>query len=264
MTILEALKYAEQQLIGMDETNLTIYSLLAHTLNLSKEHIWAHPNTLITHDQFSNFSSHIQRAANHEPLAYIIGEKEFYNLPFYVTQDVLIPRPESEKIIEIAREFIDKRSAQLTRPLTIVDVGTGSGCLAITLASLNPRATIYAIDISEAALKVAQRNAVRHSATNVTFLQGSLLEPLQQLKQPLQIDIVMANLPYISNVEFDALPQNIRQYEPEIALRSYRDDPDFLNRQLIRQLKDWLTPQGKLVYETTNGKIVQLDADQLV
>ncbi len=257
MTIREALTAAEQRLAHITDANLIIYSLLSYTITLSKEDIWAHPDILITQEQYIQFTTYIDRAAKHEPLAYITGEKEFYNLPFYVTQDVLIPRPDSENIIEVSAEYIHQSAKFITQPPTIVDVGTGSGCLAIILATIFPHATIYAIDISSKALEVAKHNAVRHHVSNVIFLQGSLLEPLQAVQPQTSLDLIMANLPYISNVEFELLPPHIKQFEPELALRSGAD-PDVLNRQLIRQSKDWLIAGGKVIYETTNGQIVEL------
>ena len=258
MTIREALSSVEKRLGSVQDSSLIIYSLLSFTLNLPKERIWSHPDTLITQKQFDLFLTYIDRAAKHEPLAYIIGEKEFYNLPFFVTQDTLIPRSESENIIDLAQDFLNSRPSLLNHSPAIIDVGTGSGCLAITLATLFPQARVYAIDISSKALDVAKRNAARHQVSNVTFLQGSLLEPLQAVLPGLKMDLVIANLPYISDVEFDLLPANVRLYEPELALRS-GNDPDVLNRELIQQLPNWLAPQGRLIYETTNGHLVALD-----
>ena len=258
MTIREALAFAHSHLEQIEDSSLIIYSLLSFTIKLSKEYIWGHPDTLITQKQFDLFLTYIDRAAKDEPLAYIIGEKEFYNLPFFVTQDTLIPRPESERIIDLAQDFLKSRPSLINHSPTIIDVGTGSGCLAITLATLFPQARVYAIDISSKALDVAKRNAARHQVSNVTFLQGSLLEPLQAVLPGLKMDLVIANLPYISDVEFDLLPANVSLYEPELALRS-GNDPDVLNRELIQQLPNWLAPQGRLIYETTNGHLVALD-----
>lgn len=258
MTIREALSSAEKRLGSVEDSNLIIYSLLSFTLRLPKERIWSHPDTLITQKQFNLFLTYIDRAAKHEPLAYIIGEKEFYNLPFFVTQDTLIPRPESEKIIDISLNFFYQSSNLMNPTPTIIDVGTGSGCLAITLATLLPQSRVYAIDISSKALEMARYNAARHDASNVTFLQGSLLEPLWDVSPNLKVDLIMANLPYISDAEFELLPNNVKLYEPELALRS-GIDPDVLNRELIQQSRRWLAQPGKLVYETTNGRIIELD-----
>lgn len=258
MTIREALALAQDRLGQIEDSNLIIHSLLSFTTKLPREHIWAYPDTLITHQQLDQYLTYIDRAAISEPLAYIIGEKEFYNLPFFVTQDTLIPRPESEKIIELAQVFLHKRHDLLDRPLTIIDVGTGSGCLAVTLATLFPLSKIYAIDLSSRALEVAQRNAARHQVSNVTFLQGSLLKPLEALGLEDEVSLIVANLPYISDEEFELLPTNVKLYEPELALRS-GNDPDVLNRELIDQSHRWLSPQAKLIYETTNGRIVELD-----
>jgi release factor glutamine methyltransferase len=262
MTIHNSLRYADQRLSLINESTTIIYSLLSHVLCLPQEYIWAHPDNKITREQFDLFSAYIERASNHEPLAYIIGEKEFYQLPFFVTQDTLIPRPESESIIDVASDFVHTRDAAINWSPVIVDVGTGSGCLAITLATIFPQATIYAIDLSTSALNVARRNAIRHKVSNCIFLNGSLLEPLQAVITSGSIDVIVANLPYISDTEFASLPLHIKQYEPELALRSGKD-PDVLNRQLIQQAKDWLSPGGQLFYETTNGRVVTATRDEL-
>ena len=288
ITILQALKQADAALQGVEEHRTIIYSLLSHCLSVKQEYLWSNPNILLTQKQFERFTNLVKRARNHEPLAYLTGVKEFYGRSFKVTQDVLIPRPESENIIELSVDFIESRmcpqpkndigtqpqalpsnhepstSHTMDKSLRIVDVGTGSGCLAITLALLYPQSTVYAIDVSQKALSVAKINANHHHATNVIFLEGSLLKPLQRLKslnqiQDKSIDLMVANLPYISDREYTNLPRNIKDFEPSLALKS-GPHPDTLNHQLTNQAQCWLKPNAALLYETTNGQIIQLQA----
>jgi len=250
-TIRQAIVIGQNKLRDLEESSLIIYSILGYVLSYSQAQLWQHMDNYITREDFKEFSTLIDRAARHEPLAYILGYADFYNLRFTVTPDTLIPRPESEQIIELALDIVP-------HPHIIVDVGTGSGCLALTLAHHLPKSLVYGIDISTRALKVAKSNQSRHNIHNVTWLTGSLLEPLSDTSiKPGSIDLIVANLPYISDEEFEALPDNVKFYEPSLALKS-GTDPDVINRQLIQQSKQWLSPTGRLIYETTNGKIVQM------
>ena len=276
MTIRQAIDSASRQLIHLESSTLVITRLLERVLNRPTTFLWAHPDFKLSQEQISEFQALVSRAAADEPLDYIVGEAEFYGHTFYVTRDTLIPRPETEAMVEQAIRFIEqpgggevrgcegarvrkpgRRSANHeSRTPIIVDVGTGSGCIAISIGLAVPKAQVYAIDISEAALDVARSNSHRLGASNVTFLHGCLLEPLQSIGGPDSVDAIMANLPYISDTEFDNLPRTVRDFEPEMALRSNSPDPDALNKKLLVQAKEWLRPSGLLLYETTNGKIV--------
>lgn len=251
-TVNHTLTTAKQTLSHLEDSSIIAEALLTHTLNLPSTHLWSHPDHSLTPAQITTYQSYIHRAANHEPLAYILGYREFYGRRFQVTPDTLIPRPESEQLIHLALDYLAQHP---TNTPTIVDVGTGTGCLSITLALEIPQAQVYAIDISPAALEVAQRNAQHHQATNITFLQGSLLAPLRDITSQLSIDIILANLPYISDSEYNNLPQNVRLYEPKLALVS-GPTPDKLNNQLVIQAKDHLKSDGFIAYETTNGQII--------
>lgn len=276
MTIRQTIDSASRQLIHLESSTLLITRLLEHVLNKPTTFLWGHPEFKLTAAQDSEFNSLISRAAADEPLGYIVGEAEFYGHTFLVTRDTLIPRPETEAMVEQAIRFIEqpgggevrgcegarvrkpgRRSANHeSRTPLIVDVGTGSGCIAISIGLALPKAQVYAIDISEAALDVARSNAHRLGASNVTFVHGCLLEPLQSIVGPDSVDTIVANLPYISDTEFENLPRTVRDFEPEIALRSNSPDPDALNKKLLVQAQAWLPPSGLLLYETTNGKIV--------
>jgi release factor glutamine methyltransferase len=253
-------------------SNIIIVRLLAEVLGKSTEFVYAHPEFELDNNQAKRLEGLVERAANHEPLAYLLGYKEFYGRNFKVTPDTLIPRPETEQIVEIAIAYVGSRSraqglnaphllnprAQALNPI-LVDVGTGSGAIALTLAKELPNAQIYGLDISRSALKVARSNASLLDVLSTVFLLGSLLEPLEGVIRPNTVDVIVANLPYISDNEFDNLPPEVRNFEPELALKS-GSDPDTLNRILVDQSKKWLKPGGLLVYETTNGQIVSLSA----
>lgn len=274
MKITDVLRIASDRLTHVDEGSAIGRILLAHVLQKPQSYLFSHSNYTLSKVESATFEQLLSRAANHEPVAYLIGHKEFFGLDFVVTPEVLIPRAETEELVskavsfaqgcEIARQQDSNGAGKAssvqfqvtTRPL-IVDVGTGSGCVAVSIAKRLPEAQVYAIDISAKALKVARTNARRHAVQNTTFALGCLLEPLQGLIEANSVDIIVANLPYISDSEYESLPLNVRDYEPALALKS-GSDPDTLNRQLTEQAKNWLRPGGLLAYETTNGEIVDV------
>lgn len=187
----------------------------------------------------------VKRRAKHEPLAYILGFQPFYGRDFLVTPDVLIPRPESELIIDRIKEDL----ASLTNP-KIIDVGTGSGCLAISAALALPEATVTAIDVSAKALLIAKENADRLSATNVLFTLGNLLEPVQG-----KADAIMANLPYLPQNEIDLSPTaNELAYEPQLALLAGDAGLELIKR-CTEQSVSILVCGGKLYLEMLPDQI---------
>ena len=237
---------------------LSCQLLLASILGKSPSFVYAHPEYVVDGTFRGIFNDGITRLVTGEPLAYVLGYKDFYHHRFLVTPAVLIPRPETEGLIELVRQHMSTHFGELQNKAVIVDVGTGSGCIALSLALLYPHAKVYAIDVSRDALKVARLNAQGLSVHNITFLHGSLLGPLDGLLEPHSVDVIVANLPYISDEEYDQLPKNIRDFEPALALRS-GIDPDTLNNRLLKQAKVWMKSQGLLVYESTNGKICSIN-----
>ena len=217
--------------------------LLAEVLGTDRAYLLAHGDQSLTAEQQRCFADSLERAANGEPLAYILGRRAFYDLEFRVTPDVLIPRPETELLLEQALEWAKDRS-----PVTAVDVGTGSGALAVTFAKHTPLAQVYATDISAAALKVARENAEHHGA-NVTFLQGDLLMPL--LESAVRLDLVMANLPYIPSGEVPDLA--VSRYEPSLALDGGSDGLDLV-RRLLAQAPQVCSPGALLLLEIGAGQ----------
>ena len=188
------------------------------------------------------FQSVIQRRTRHEPVAQIVGHREFWGLEFEVTRDVLVPRPETELIVEVALEIIDR-----TRQLTILDVGTGTGCLAVSLAVELPAARLTASDISPAALSVARRNAERHRvADRMRFIQSNLLDGVEG-----PFDLIVSNPPYVPSG--DKLPRDVEEYEPHQALFSGPDGLDAL-RLLIANGSGYLTSGGSLLVEFGFGQ----------
>lgn len=254
MTISDSLNLSYQKLNNLESYQYIAQRLLAEILSKPISYLFAHPDSDISEEQSVEFIELVDRASSGEPLAYILGHADFYDLRFQVNSHVLIPRPETENLIELAlRHFQDLRFK--IQDSIIVDVGTGSGCIALTLAKHLPESRIYAIDVSPEALEVARTNARLLDIPNVTFSEGSLLEPLKGVVEPGSVEVIVANLPYISDAEFDQLPQDVRGFEPALALKSGAS-PDQLNHQLAAQVPHYLRPDGLFAYETTNGRIV--------
>jgi release factor glutamine methyltransferase len=202
------------------------------------------------------FSEWVQRREKREPLQYITGVQEFRALDFIVTPDVLIPRPETELVVEAALSVVDRarRTAGHDETPTIIDLCTGSGCIAISLARDLPAARIFASDASEQALTVARQNARKHSCSGrIRFLQGDLLEPFEQLDLRGQIDVITANPPYIRTGDLPSLQPEVREFEPKIALTAGPDGSE-IQQRIISQAPQFLRKHGALIMEMGDGQ----------
>lgn len=239
MTISEALAYGRQQLHQSDSPALDARLLLEYVLQASHSYLVAHSEALLPAEQEQHYRQLLARAARREPIPYLTGRAPFYGRDFIVTPAVLIPRPETELLVEAAAAWAGQRPA-----LHLVDVGTGSGCIAVTLARLLPEASVDATDISAEALAVARRNAEQHGvAARIHFHQGHLLEPIGE-----RPDLIVANLPYIADTEWTAVDDTVKWYEPAVALRG---GPDGLAqiRALLAQATTRLAPAGAIFLE---------------
>jgi len=224
-TIGDVRQQAHHQLIQSDTPSLDVDVLLCYVLDVQRHILSAYPERELTPKQNARFMRLIAQRAKGVPIAYIIGTRGFYDAEFVVTPDVLIPRPETEILIERAITDANQR----TNP-TIGDIGTGSGAIAITLARHLPNAVIYATDVSPDALVIARDNAQRLQA-NVSFHHGYLAEPL--ITQNIKLDILCANLPYIPTETMHNLA--VSDYEPHLALDGGDDGLDLV-RELIQQI----------------------------
>ena len=234
--------------------------LLLHVLGRDRTWIYAHPEEEISSANAARYFELISRRAAGEPTQHLTGKQEFWGLEFEVTPDVLIPRPETEHVIEVALDRLALRELRAGRKQTftgeglqIADVGTGSGCIAIALAKHLPGARIYATDISPAALAVAQRNAASHSFFDqIHFIECNLLET--KMSSPLLFDLIVSNPPYIGCREAETLMREVRDHEPEIAL--YGGDEGYeLYADLITQSAAHLKPGGILVLELGHNSL---------
>ena len=240
--------------------------LLIHATGRDRTWLYAHPEAELSTEQAQSYQQLIERRISGVPTQHLTGKQEFWGLSFEVTPDVLIPRPETEHLIEVALDRLALRELRAGRPnkndgsgLVIADIGTGSGCIAISLAKELPRATIYATDISLAALAVARRNAAHHSvADQIHFIECSLLVGAQHAaphlcktstsQQPLLFDLILSNPPYIGRREAPTLPREVRDHEPALALYGGEEGYE-LYADLIVQSAAHLKPGGLLVLE---------------
>jgi release factor glutamine methyltransferase len=204
-------------------------------MGISRTALLAYPEQILTPDQLSDFRTLIRRRAADYPLPYLTGRVEFYGLELEVTPEVLIPRPETELLVDLALA---------RRPTSVVDVGTGSGCIAVALATHLPRVTIYAIEISSAALALAQRNVERHGIEErVRLMVGDVLNP-----RPGPVDLIVSNPPYIPTGDCASLPVSVRDHEPRLALDGGPDGLEITQR-LLTQAPAVLRPGGGLLIE---------------
>ena len=231
---------------GIDRVRLEAKLLLAHALGVRKEDLILHPDQGLTGPQEEKFLQLVERRCRKEPLAYITGHREFWSLDFKVNPKVLIPRPETEEIIERLMALVSgKRRGE---EIHVLDVGTGSGILAVAAAVELPQAQVTAVDISVAALEVARNNAHRHQvADRIDFLQMDLMKDWRLPKNPLY-DFILSNPPYIPFGKVECLMPDIRDYEPRAALDG---GPDGLTcyRRIIPNAFRYLKPGGHLIIE---------------
>jgi release factor glutamine methyltransferase len=223
------------------ESNLEAELLLADALGLSRAQLFAHLDRVLTSAERSAYAGQIGRRLRGEPVAYIRGRREFFGLDFYTDRRVLVPRPETELLVELA---IEETAAIDAHVIRAIDVGTGSGAIAVALAKREPRLTVYATDSSADALVVAAVNCRRHGvAGQVRLLHGDLLSPV-----PEAVHIIVANLPYIPSERLAILPREVAQFEPAGALLA-GEGGLALYRRLIDQARGYLLPRGVLLAE---------------
>ena len=235
------LREAESQLDmkGVSTPALDAQVLLAHCIGRDRSFLLAHPERELSDAEARRFRLLIARRMNREPVAYITGMKEFWSLPLEVTRDVLIPRPDTEIVVEAALNLFERREKA-----RILEIGTGSGAISIAIATEREQATVTATDYSQEALAVAFRNALNNGAEKrISFLCGDLFTPAVGT-----YDIIVSNPPYISEREFDRLEPEVREYEPRSALIAGPDGTEF-HRRLIEGAREFLADGGWLVME---------------
>jgi release factor glutamine methyltransferase len=244
MTLKQALSYARETLAANSVQEFIIESelLLRHTLKIDRIQLYTSLDRELSPEQLKEFHQMVQRRLNQEPVAYITGHREFYGFDFYVDSNVLIPRPESELLVEKILELDYKHPLS-----TIAEIGTGCGAITISLALNLPQTRIYATDISASALKVALSNCEKHGVVDrVVLLEGDMLNPL-----PESVDLIVANLPYVKESELSGI--NTYNFEPSLALNGGIDGLEKI-RRLVRKITSKLNPGGFLFLEIGKGQ----------
>lgn len=259
-TIGRALNSARERLqeAGSPSAGLDAQVILAHALGVDRSWLFAHHEYTLSAEQANAYTDLIARRMAHEPVAYLIGRKEFYGLEFQVDHRVLIPRPETELLVDAVLGFV---SDQAQGDCLVADVGTGSGAIALAVAANAPQVKVYAIDLSQDALAVAESNVARlDERKQVRLLHGDLLAPL-----PEAVDIIVANLPYISSIVYPKLDVDVRDYEPKLALEAGSEGLDAISR-LLQQAQRYLRPQGAIFLEISydQGEAVMALAKRLL
>ncbi len=244
-TVGETLREAQQRLAaaGIENTHLEAEVLLRHALGLSREALLARLREPAPEDARSSFESLLQRRLAHEPTAYVTGRKEFFGLDLECTPAALIPRPETELIVELALDWVEGRGSRVER-VRMVDVGSGSGAIAVALAVHARIVRVLAIDTSRGALELARRNARKHGVEErIDLVQGDLLPAVR-----VRFDVIVANLPYVPLALRETLAPEIRVYEPDGALYVEGGGTALIEALLV-QARDALAQGGVLLAE---------------
>jgi release factor glutamine methyltransferase len=231
--------YLEEKRI--DAPRLCAELLMCHVLGKQRMELYTQFDAIVPHAQLAQLRALVKRAGDHEPVAYLVGKTEFYSMELAVRPGCLIPRPETEMLVQHGIEFLRKREGQQS----VLDLCTGSGCIAAAMAHNFKDADITATDLSQTALDIAAENIAKHQLTErITLCQGDLLAPVQSGP----FDLIVSNPPYVSEAEYEALDKNVKDYEPREALLAGPKGLDIYER-LVGQLEPHLKPNAAVMLE---------------
>jgi release factor glutamine methyltransferase len=230
---------------GIEAPRLSAELLLSHVLGLKRIELYTQFDKEVAPEQRDLLRGLVRRAGLNEPVAYLTGKTEFYSLELEIARDCMIPRPETELLVQRAVEFLRMRDG----PQFVCDLCTGSGCIAVAIARNFSAARIVATDISDAALAVASRNVEKYQLSErITLLCGDLFEPLIQPLDVGKFDLIVCNPPYVSTAEYDNLDKNVKDYEPRLALHAGADGLD-VYRRIVEKIDQFLKPGAGLMLE---------------
>jgi release factor glutamine methyltransferase len=230
---------------GIDSPRLSAELLLSHVLGLKRIELYTQFEKIVTGQQLDLLHGLVNRAGQKEPIPYIVGKTEFYSLELDITADCMIPRPETELLVERAIEFLRSRTGKQF----VCDLCTGSGCIAVAIARNYPDCQIIATDISDAALSVAAKNVEKHQLKErIRLLCGDLFDPIMPQLDVEKFDLIVCNPPYVSAAEFEKLDKNVKDYEPKVALFAGDDGLD-IYRRIIERVEQFLKPDSVLMME---------------
>ncbi len=250
LTVLESITLSEDYLKkkGIESARVNAELLLADILNCKRLDLYLKFDQPLSEKEINKYREYISRRGKNEPLQYILGKVEFYGLTLKVDRSVLIPRPETELLVELILEETDKESV-----LNILDIGCGSGNISLALAKDLPLAKITGADISPEAISLARENAKMNNITgNVEFIEVDIFNDVSG-KVPGKFDIIVSNPPYVSKNDFEKLQPEIKNYEPQGAVTDFSDGYSFY-RRIINLANELLKPSGKLYFEVAEGQ----------
>ncbi|MDI5898518.1 peptide chain release factor N(5)-glutamine methyltransferase [Flavobacterium yafengii] len=229
------------------EAESFFYLILEEKHQLKRIDLALHPDLVFSEEEIVVWNSILEQLKQEIPVQYLLGKTSFYGLDFEVNENVLIPRPETEELVEwiLSNNLIIQKSNPETSGLKILDIGTGSGCIAISLAKNIPNAAVFAIDVSEKALATAKTNAENNSV-NVTFINQNILET-EDLRQ--QFDIIVSNPPYVRNLEKEEIKKNVLDNEPHLALFVEDNDALIFYKKIAELAQENLSKNGQLYFE---------------
>jgi release factor glutamine methyltransferase len=230
-------------LFGKDEVESFYFILTEYLHGLKRIDLALNPNFEISEEEVRKWEAIISELKTEKPIQYIIGETWFYDSKFYVNEHTLIPRPETEELVDwIVSKF---PKTQNPKPITVLDIGTGTGCIPISIKKNIPQTEVFAIDVSEEALKVAKRNAIENKV-EVHFILQNILDA-EKLES--KFDVIVSNPPYVRNLEKQEIKKNVLEYEPHLALFVEDNDALLFYRKIAQLAKESLTENGQLFFE---------------
>jgi len=230
---------------GVDSPRLSAELLLSYVLGLKRIELYTQFDKSVSKQQLDKLHNLVKRAGQNEPIAYLTGKTEFYSLELIVNSDCMIPRPETELLVERSIEFLRNRSGLQY----VCDLCTGCGCIAVAIARNFPDARIIATDISAEALDIAAQNVEKYNLKDkITLLCGDLFEPVIPQLDVEKFDLIVCNPPYVSAAEYEKLDKNVKDYEPKLALYAGKDGLD-IYRKIIEKADEFLKPDAALMLE---------------
>ncbi len=253
MTVLEVIQRSTEFLArkGVDSPRLQIELLLAHVLQMPRLKLYLNFERPLSEEHVTILRELVRRRGEREPLQHLLGTVNFLGLELAVTRDVLIPRPETEQLVELAAKNLAAQNPGQVRTTRVLDFGTGSGCVAVAFAKQFPGAEIHASDLSEAALRVARENAARHGVTD--RVQFHLGDGFAAVPAGMRFDLLVSNPPYIPCGEIAALQPEVREHDPRLALDGGMDGLDFY-RRFVAEAPAFLDPDARLIAEFGDGQ----------
>ena len=247
-----------EKIYGSDEANALIMILLEHYFSIDRVKIALEPELRLSESELLTLHFAVKELLKNKPVQYILGETEFCGMRFFVNENVLIPRPETEEMVKNIATCRDK-ACLIPTGCNVLDIGTGSGCIAISMAKLFKNSIVTAVDVSEKALEVAKKNA-ESNCVDINFIKDDILNPKNQELLDNQYDIIVSNPPYVCESEKSEMRANVLDYEPSTALFVSDTDPLIFYRKILEFAKKALKPSGEIWFEI-NEKLGQETKD---